>query len=321
MTRSAPDAAISEPNTPRCTGCGQALDHLERGRCPLCGLQIEEEPITAEDTSPYAATEKPGWGSWLAMTWHIWSANSGRLAHLSLMCISLAARKYSWRNLFPLAFTVAFCWLTLSGWHEVKILAEDAGGEPPQPSGRGWVQIAQMPAAGIDDPNRIVGLWWNPPLAVAGAAVSLIWCTVLIGLLMPFLRMGVEHSLRPQFRGEERLSAALCYATAWAAPLVPAGLVLAALPLCLIGRLEHWLYPVTESTIFVVAAIPAALAIFAGWFGLIRLAYTVPVVTRTRVLLFFGLWMPVVIVMVLSGSFFGLRAIQRVLASSLQVLW
>ncbi len=296
-----------------------------RGRCPLCEYQIEDEPVTAEDTTPYAQIEKPGRREWWMMTKWVWAAGAGRLSHLSLMRASPAARRYAGKTLNLVVLVGAICWLALTGWHAVNLLPVEAGGDPTEPVGRGWCTLASAPArtpVPSANPSRVIAWWWNPPLAASGAVAALVWGLILGRLLLVILRRGVERSLTERYRGQERLSAALCYSTAWAMPLVPAGLVLALLPLSRLAMVGDW--PIKPPTVFmyVPAAVVAGFGAFMVWFGLIRLAMTVPVRARTRAVVFCGLGMPLIAAVLILGSIWGLGRLQTdLLTYWLQVQW
>ena len=259
------------------------------------------------------------------MTKWMWTAGAGWLSHLSLMRASPAARRYAWRSLLAVAMTGAICWLALTGWHAVTMLSVEAGGQSPEPVGRGWVTLATVPTGTVylaHNPSRVIAWWWSPAQASIGAACALIWGFVICMFLLGVLRRGVERTLLPQYRGQHRLSAALCYSAAWAMPLVPAGLILALLPLCRLAAVGEWLVQPPPTFVYVPAAVVAGLAAVMLWFGLIRLALTVPVRARTRVVLFCGLGMALITAALTLGSVWGLRWLQTNLLSPwLQLLW
>ena len=295
------------------------------GRCPLCDYPIEDEPVTAEDTTPYAQSEQPGRREWWVMTEWIWTAGAGRLSHLSLMRASPPARRYAGKSLNLIALVGAICWLSLTGWHEVTLQSVDEGGQPSEPAGRAWCELVTTPAETpipSANPSRVIAWWWNPLLASSGAVAALVWAFILSRLLLSILRRGVERSLPERYRGQERLSAALCYSTAWATPLIPAGLVLALLPLCRLAEVGDWPIKPPAVFVYVPAAVVAGFGAFMVWFGLIRLAMTVPVRARTRVVVFCGLGMPLIAAVLILGSIWGLGRLQTDLLSYwLQVQW
>jgi hypothetical protein len=325
MPAMAIDKSTQRKQIPRCPACGQPIETLVRGRCSLCDFQIEDEPVTADDATPFAQNEARSRREWWAMTKWMWTAGAGRLSHLSLMRVSPAARNYARRSLMAIAITAAVCWLVLTGWHAVTMLPVEAGGEPPEPSGKGWVNLARMPAETVppaNNPSRVIAWWWHPALALTGAVGALVAGLLLGWLLLGILRRGVERALLPQYRGQHRLSAALCYSMAWATPLVPAGLVLALLPLCRLAQVGEWWVRPPTAIAYGPAAVVAGLAVVMLWFGLTRLALTVPVRTRTRVVLFCGVGMPLIAVAMIVGSIWGLWLLQsKAIADWLQLQW
>jgi hypothetical protein len=258
------------------------------------------------------------------MTKYIWGAGDGRLSHLSLMRASPAARRYARRTLYPVVLVGAICWFALTGWHGVKAISVEAGGQARQPTGSGWYALATAPlevGEATSNPSRITAWWWNPPLAFLGSLAALVWGYILYRLLLAIVRVGVERSLLPRYRGQQRLSAAVYYAVAWSVPLVPAGLILILLPLCRLAEVSDWLIRPPTAFVYVPAAVLGGFAVFMGWFGLVRLAATVPVRARTRVFLFCGLWMPLIAAILTAASIWGLGWLQQTTAARLQLQW
>ena len=310
----------------RCPACGQPLARLVRGRCPLCDYPVEDEPVTGQDRTPYAQSGHYGRRAWWAMCKWIWGAGAGRLAHLALMQSSAASRRFGRVNAALVVLTVAVCWLWLSGWHAVRVLPGTEDGEALTPSGKGWLLLAptsgEAPApAGPPQGGRIVSWWWNPPQALLGSFLAFAGGVILAWLLLAILRAGVERSLRRRYRGQERLGAALRYSTAWAVPLIPAGLILLPLPLCRLAAVAGWRVQPPETFVYVPAAVVAAFGVLMWWFGLIRTASTVPVRTRSRVVLFCGLWMPLIGAVLAAGSFVALLRLQDMLTRVLRLQW
>jgi len=310
----------------RCPACGQPLARLVRGRCPLCDYPVEDEPVTGQDRTPYAQSGHYGRRAWWAMCKWIWGAGAGRLAHLALMQSSPASRRFGRVNAALVVLTVAGCWLWLSGWHAVRVLPGTVDGEALTPSGKGWLLLAlasgEAPArVGPPRAGHTVSWWWNPPRALLGSVLAFVGGLVLAWLLLAILRTGVERSLRRRYRGQERLAAAVRYSTAWALPLIPAGLILLPLPICRLAAVAGWPVQPPETFLYVPAAVVAAFGLLMWWFGLIRTASTVPVRTRGRVVLFCGLSMPLIAAALAAGSFVALLRLQDLLARMLQLQW
>ena len=308
----------------RCPACGQRLTELVRGRCPLCDYAVVDEPVTTADHTPYAESEHYGRKAWLGMCGWVWGAGSQRLAHLGLMQSSPASRRFRRANLLLMAATVAVCCLSLSGWHAVEVVPDATDNEPQTPAGRGWYQVASLASSTAvrnTEAGRIVAWWWNPPQALAAAALGLTTTLAMSAVLMAILRRGVERSLRRPYRGQQRLAAALGYATTWGLPLIPAGLILALLPLCRVAALADWPIKPPAAVVYVSAAVIAAAGIASWLFGLVRLATTVPVRSRRAVAMFCGLWMPLIAAALIVGSMWGLLAAWGILVPALDLGW
>lgn len=324
MTGSTADLKTVRDLPARCPACGHRLTELVRGRCPLCDYAIVDQPVTNEDHAPYAESEHYGRKAWWGMCMWLWGAGGGRLAHLGLMRSSPASRRFGRINLLLLALAAAVCSFSLSGWHGVPFVPDAPDNEPQSPSGRGWCQAASMSAETPirqDGPRRIIAWWWNVPQALVGSALAFVAALVLMALLMAVLRRGVERSLQRRYRGQQRLAAALGYATAWGLPLIPAGLILALLPICRVAAVADWPVQPPETIVYIPVAVVALLGVFMWWFGLLRLAWTVPVRSRRTVALFCGLWMPLIAAVLIAGSIWGLLRLREAGAAALQLQW
>ncbi|MFQ5491403.1 MAG: hypothetical protein ACE5GE_11845 [Phycisphaerae bacterium] len=320
MNSVASDPSSTPQQAKRCPACGQPLTDLVRGRCPLCEYQVTAESITAPDTTPFGQAEEPRRRQWWAQTVYVWSAGAGRLSHLSLMRTSKNSARYFRRTLALLVMTATLCGLALTGWHAVRPLPVEAGGQAPQPSGIGWMRVTLNPIPS-GQPTQVVACWWNLPQAVIGAAVAMLESVVLAYLLLAVLRRGTESALLKAYRGQQRLSAAFHYAVGWAVPLIPAGVILALLPLTRVAQVGRWAIVPPAAVIYVPAVVLAGFGVIMGWFGLVRLASTVPVRTRRRVVVFCGLVMPLVGALLAAGAVWGLLWVQSALAERMQLQW
>ena len=57
----------------RCPACGQQLES-SADRCPLCEIQLGDDPITGDDLTPYARAHAQGRRGWSGMVAWVWSA-------------------------------------------------------------------------------------------------------------------------------------------------------------------------------------------------------------------------------------------------------
>lgn len=316
--------ATDPPSTPqrakRCPACGQPLTETVRGRCPLCDFQVTAESVTAPDTTPYGQAERPRRRQWWTQTRYLWTAGAGRLSHLCLMRSSLNSARYFRRTVILLALTSAWCGLTLTGWHAVKPLPVEAGGEPAQPTGQGWFQVSADPNP-TNESTQVIAWWWNLPRAGIGAAAALVVSVALAFVLLAIVRRGTESALLETYRGQQRLWAAFHYAAAWTLPLIPAGVIWATLGLARAAQVGRWPIALPTGAIYVPAAVLAGFAVITSWFGLLRLASTVPVPTRRRAVVYCGLVVPLLAAGLTAGAVWGMLWIQNTLAGRMQLQW
>lgn len=308
----------------RCPACGRPLVNLTSGRCPICDFAVADEPVTGEDRSPYAQSTASRRRAWWGMCRWVWGAGRERLGHLALMRSSAASRRFARATVVRLALTSAVCCLLLSGWHAIEPLPGVAEVEHSTPTGKGWLPVAEATAESLDGRIRrgeAVALWWNALQGGIGAALAIIWAAILARLLSVFLAKGVETSLGKQHRGQGRLTAALCYSAAWAVPLLPAGLLLALSPISEVAELAGWSFQPPALLFFAAAAVLGALGLLAWWFGLIRLATTVPVRSRRRVLFFCMIWVPLVGTTLLAAPAWGMWYLRDLLIPVLHLQW
>jgi len=314
----------SQERRRRCPACGHRLPQPLPERCPLCDFQVSEEVVTAEDRTPYALSERYGRKAWWA-TWRwLWGAGRERLGHLGLMRSSSASRRFARVVLARFAAVLTLCALALAGWHAVTPTSLEEAINPGGPSGRGWLPVARAPeelAPRLAAHGGVAALWWNPAQALVGATIVLVTVLVLGKLMSCSLRRGVERSLGRRHRGQMRLSAALEYAAAWSVPLIPAALVLALLPLCRVAAVADWMVQPGAAVVYVPAGALAALGVLAWWFGVARLALTVPVAARRRVFLFSVIWFPLGCAVVLAGVVLGWLSLRDRLVPLLGLQW
>ncbi|MCH7813866.1 MAG: hypothetical protein IID40_07575 [Planctomycetes bacterium] len=314
----------TEETSGRCPACGQPLTRLVHGHCPLCDYLVEEEPVTGPDLTPYAKSEGFGRRAWWSTNKWVWSAGAERIAHLALMQDSPAARRFSRVNIGLFVTVAALCGLALGGWHAVKLIPGAPEASPPTPSGQGWRLVVTAPTPAPSSraaPGRIVAWWWNLPRAATTMAVAAVVALLLSWLLLALLRTGVESALRRRYRGQERLASALRYSTAWAIPLVPAGLILALWPLWRVAAVGKWSVQPPEAAAYVPAVVVAAFSLLLWWLGLIRLGLSVPVPTRRRVAVFVGLIMPLIAAGVIAGTLVGLLRLRDLIDPHWPMHW
>ena len=125
---------------------------------------------------------------------------------------------------------------------------------------------------------------------IAGLAALL-----LMRLLVLLIRIGIAMAHTAAYRGEQRMTAALLYSTAWWIPAL-AGIIICLLrPLAFVGEMSKGgCYP-TNRGLSLIAGALVGLAATLWWFWLIRLGATAPVRTRGRVMAFCTLGSPLLL--------------------------
>jgi hypothetical protein len=127
-----------------------------------------------------------------------------------------------------------------------------------------------------------------------------------LALLLAMVRWGVRKAHASPYRGEQRMTAALHYSTAWSAPILFAVLIIGFKPLAYVGGTLGWSWIPTARAFDYAAAVPAGVGLAMWWFGLVRLGATSPAKTRSRVVCFFVLIAPLMLGGVAAGWWFGL---------------
>ena len=242
-----PDAPSSlekprESAARRCPACGQPLKRAADGRCGLCGLQVDERPITSEDATPFAKPVENASESASAMCRWVFSASAERISHLGLMRASESSRRFARGSLLYFALAAAVWQFQAAGWKLLKPhLLTDA--EAMQPAGDGWLLVAESDSQVAAIQKRPSALWWNP--AAAAIVVTACFCIQLLaGLLWShWLYLGSQGCLPTAQRNHDRLSCALHYGTAWVRPAALTLLLLVFKPLADVAWVKNWAAP------------------------------------------------------------------------------
>lgn len=291
----------------RCPACGQQLES-SADRCPLCEIQLGDDPITGDDVTPYARAHAQGRRGWSGMVAWVWSAGAGRLKHLALMRSSAASRRFARVNVLLFALGVALSQLSVVGWKWVYPQTHSDGAEASaNPTGAGWFQVASIPRSmtlerGADVPSD---LWWNPAqslIAVPLAGVLALFMVWWVGMLT---RTGAAWFHRRPYRKQQRLAAAIQYSAAWVVPFLAAFVVLAFRPIAYVGTVARWRWCPSDHAFLILAAILGGLGVTLWWFWLVRLGATAPAATRARVIAFLALGVPVLAVAGASAWWYG----------------
>ena len=296
--RSVTGTARAQPRSPRrCPACGQRFDAPSNLPCVVCGFTFADDRTTGTDVTPYAkaySLHEPGWRR---MCEWIWYAGSERLKHLMLMRASAASRRFARVNFMLLAIGLALLQTTRMGWHWVTATAAIETTGSTQPAGNGWIHVAAAPRPlPVDQAVEIhVDLWWNP--VQAGVATVTAWSVGLLALwlILSLTRWGAEQSHRGPFRGEQRMTAAFHYATAWHLPMVVGAMLVALRPIAYIGTMARWPWCPPDRVFVLSGAVFAGAGVIGWWFWLVRLGASAPAQTRGRILAFFAAGTPLAV--------------------------
>jgi len=289
-----------DPHLQRCPACGQPVEQPPPPHCSLCGFQFADDRVTHVDVTPYAqayACRSPGWRS---MSEWVWFAGVGRLNHLALMRASAASRRFALVYWLLLSAASGLFQTTRVGWRWVT----GVSATPIKPTGEGWFAVARTRGAGGGD--RLTDLWWNPAQSLIVMVTAGVGAMAGLALLLAMVRWGVRKAHASPYRGEQRMTAALHYSTAWSAPILFAALIIGFKPLAYVGGTLGWSWIPTARAFDYAAAVPAGVGLAMWWFGLVRLGATSPAKTRSRVVCFFVLIAPLMLGGVAAGWWFGL---------------
>ncbi|MFQ5495985.1 MAG: hypothetical protein ACE5EX_11455, partial [Phycisphaerae bacterium] len=278
----------------RCPACGQRLQPGGSRRCPVCAYDLGDDRVTGDDVTPYArafALRTTGW--WPMAEW-VWFAGSGRLKHLGLVRASAASRRFLMINLLCLSGALGVLQLSRLGWRSVSAYDALEPGGSAQPAGAGWLHVAAAPRPlPPDQPAEIqVDLWWNPVQALLGAALAAPTALLVLILLVAVVRAGLARAHTPAYRGEQRMTAAIHYASAWSLPVMAGALVAALRPIAYIGNMTQWPWYPPQRLFLIAGAVLSGFGVAMGWFWLVRCAAAAPPGTRTRVVSFVVLAAP-----------------------------
>ncbi len=295
----------------RCPACGQRIDPPGASRCPLCRFSFGpggDERVTGTDVTPYAKSYSEGEPGWWRMCRWVWTAPNERLKHLALMRSSAAARTFALHTSLWIALGLAIFQGTRVGWKWIRGLAEMQAGAPVKPLGRGWLHAAGVtkplpPGFPADSP---ADLWWNPAQAMIGAVIAGISGLLLLWIVRHVLGLGIGLAHRRSYRGEQRMSAAVLYSTAWSVPALIGAWLCILRPFAFVGQVSRWSWAPTDRTVAMLAGTIVAFSAIFWWIWLIRLGATAPHATRTRVMGFFLLVAPAIALGSAAGWWYGL---------------
>jgi hypothetical protein len=260
-------------------------------RCPLCDFELavefDDARATGFDVTPYAKAYARGEPGFREMVKWVWLAGWRRLKHIALMRASAASGRFARINLVVLAGAFALFEATQKGWVTSSV----------RPAGRGWLRIVASPRSLPQNhpPEAYVDLWWNITHTVIAVAIVMSVGWLLLWLVTGLIGAGVTWAHKPPYRYEQRMTAAVHYATAWCLPFFAAGIIVALRLISDVGRIAGWKWYPPQLLFEFSAAVVAGFGATLWWFWLFRLSATAPDRTRGRVVAFFALGVPVLV--------------------------
>lgn len=251
----------------------------------------------------------------------VYGAKRQRLAYLALIRRSRASTRFVRIGLLVFALAVALFAMPHVGWRGVSVDPSMESMSGTEPSGRGWLCVASMPADHPLRPGRLtpVAVWWNLPQAAIGVPASFVIALAGGWLILAILLTGTERSLTEPFRGQGRFEAALRYGSAGTLWFLVGSVISLVLVLSNAGAVRGWSFTPPRVGVYVVLAIVMSAGLLGWWFWLIRIAGTAPPPTRTRIVVFYSIWTPLLTAAVIAVGAAGLWLGMRWLASVLQL--
>ena len=306
----------------RCPACGQRIQSTTiEPRCPLCNFGFGDDRVTSADVTPYARAFSRGEPGRRRMAEWVCYAGGERLKHLALMRASAASRRFSRVNILLLAAGLGLFQATSVGWRWVTNAAAIEPTGSTEPAGRGWFHVGAVPRPLSPDraPEIPVDLWWNPVQMVIAVVTAGLMALLLLSLVMFLLNRGVTLAHSVPYRGEQRMTAAIHYSTAWAVPMLLSLVVIELRPVSFVGAISKWSWHPPERGVVLSAAVVAAFAVTMWWFWLGRLGATAPARTRWRVITFFALGAPILVITFGALWWYGLDRLYNPLMKALDL--
>ena len=322
MSQSPAESSPADPGIQCCPACGGGLPDAHVVRCPRCGHQFEAGRPEVPDQTPYGRSEAFGAKAFRETCWWVCGASAQRLAHLALIPGSSASRRFVVRTVLLVALSAALLPFGLVGRHTVTNAPTDETSPAPTPSGHGWYHLAEAdplpPYQGRAAPTDV---WWNPTQTIIAVVSAFVVTLVVAGTVLACQRAGAQRALGPTYRDQGRLEAGLRYGTAWLVLLLPAAVIAALRHLADISAAARWSVVIPPVAIYAPAVTIAIISVTGYSFGLIRLAATVPVAVRARVVFYFAFWSPLIMGLWVAGAGVGLYFWMRLLVPQLDLAW
>jgi len=213
------------------------------------------------------------------------------------MRASSASRHYARVNAYFLAVGLVAVQLSRVGWRWVTASTNLELTGSTEPGAQGWIRMVGAPRSSLTGVMKddFVSLWWNPTQALVAALIAGVAALLGVWLGLGQIRSGVSMAHKPAYRGERRMTAALHYGTAWVIPVILAAILVGLRPIAYFGTMAQWRWCPTQRVFLIAAAVLGGLGVVMGWLWLIRLGATAPARTRSRVVAFFVVGVPLIV--------------------------
>jgi hypothetical protein len=277
------------------------------------------DSATSEDATPFATADRCGRAARRAMRRWVYAASAERLGHLGLIRRSDRSRAFARRHIIIAALGGALFQFSQTGWHVVVRSVDNAMLISTTPSGKAWKAVAVSDFSPVT--LGTLAVWWNAVTGGLAFAVAMVSGVLLGYVLTGVMRLGARVALSPAGLSDGRLSGAIDYCTAWAYPLLVAGMITLLRPVrdALVVLKQSWVPSATAIT--VPAAVVAGVGVLMWWFCLLRVAMGQPVHVRARLAVVFGVVVPVVAAAMVVGWNFGFSRLFEFLPSLLKLDW
>ncbi len=253
----------------------------------------------------------------------VWFAGADRLNHLGLMRASAASRRFARLNVLLLAVgaallqgnSVGWCWVTDS------IIVETP--ETAARTGLGWVHVASAPRPlPLGPASEVpVDLWWNPVQALLAMASGFVFALVGLSLLLRLVQWGVTWAHPAPHRGEQRMTAAIHYGTAWFVPVFLAAPVAVLRTVAYFGEVQQWTWYPSREGFILSAGVLGGFGAAMWWFWLVRVAATARARARGRVVAFVAVAAPMIAAAAAIGWWLGLERLYDPLFNRLNLVY
>lgn len=238
----------------------------------------------------------------------VWFAGAERLNHLGLMRASAASRRFARLNVLLLAAGAALLQGNRVGWRWVAASPVAESPESAARTGLGWIHVASAPRPLPLGPTSEapVDLWWNPVQALLGMVSGFVLAFIGLALLLRLVQLGATWVHPAPHRGEQRMTAAIHYGTAWFIPVFLAAPVAVLRTVAYFGEVQRWPWYPSREGFVLSAGVLGGFGAVLWWFWLVRVSATARARARGRVIAFVAVASPMIAAAAAAGWWLGL---------------